>query len=77
VTLPEGNITLRKVLQRLARALKALRGRREWTQADLAKRARVSPGYIARLETGRHDPKLGTLHKLAKALGVPLTALLR
>jgi len=56
--------------------LKALRQEREWTQADLAKRAKVSPGYLARLETHRHDPKLSTLVKLAKALGVPVTELL-
>jgi len=61
----------------MAMRLKALRDARGWTQADVAKRARVSPGYIARLETCRHDPKLSTLLKLAKALGVPLTELLR
>jgi transcriptional regulator with XRE-family HTH domain len=33
-------------------------------------------GYIARLETGRHDPKGGTLMKIAKALGVKVGRLL-
>jgi transcriptional regulator with XRE-family HTH domain len=56
--------------------LKALRERRGLTQATLAKRAGVSPGYIARLETLRHDPKLSTLVKISKALGVPVTELL-
>jgi transcriptional regulator with XRE-family HTH domain len=56
--------------------LKALRNERGWTQPVLARRAGVSHGYIARLETGRHDPKLSTLAKLAKALGVPVTELL-
>jgi putative transcriptional regulator len=56
--------------------LKALRKERDMTQGDLAKRAGVSAGYIARLETHRHDPKLSTLVKLAKALGVPVTELL-
>ena len=67
---------MRKVLEALAMRLKALRQERKWTQTDLAKRAKVSPGYIARLETCRHDPKLSTLVKLAKALGVPVTELL-
>jgi transcriptional regulator with XRE-family HTH domain len=31
---------------------------------------------VARLEIGRHDPKLSTLKRLAKALGVPVTELL-
>lgn len=56
--------------------LKALRKARHWTQPKLAWEAGVSPGYIARLETGRHDPKLSTLIKLAKALGVPVAELL-
>lgn len=56
--------------------LKALRKERGWTQPVLAKRAGVSAGYLARLETSRHDPKLSTLLKLAKALGVSVTKLL-
>jgi transcriptional regulator with XRE-family HTH domain len=65
-----------RVLERLAVKLKALRKERGWTQPDLAKKAALSPGYIARLETGRHDPKLSTLVKLAKALGVSVMELL-
>jgi transcriptional regulator with XRE-family HTH domain len=56
--------------------LKALRKERGWTQPDLAKRAGVSAGYIARLETSRHDPKLSTLVKLARALKVSVAELL-
>ena len=66
---------MRKVLTWLAMTLKTLRDKRGWTQAALAKRARVSAGYIARLETHRHDPKLSTLVKLASALEVPVTDL--
>jgi transcriptional regulator with XRE-family HTH domain len=47
--------------------LKELRKERGWTQPVLARKAGVSAGYIARLET---------CVKLAKALGVPVTALL-
>jgi len=67
---------LRNVLQRLALEIKALRKERGWTQSALARKAGVSAGHIARLETMRHDPKLSTLVKLAKALGVPVTELL-
>jgi transcriptional regulator with XRE-family HTH domain len=57
--------------------IKEFRERRGLTQAMLAKRAGVSPGYIARLETLRHDPKLSTLVKIATALGVPMSELLK
>lgn len=32
--------------------------------------------YLARLEVGMHDPRVSTLRKLAKALGVPVADLL-
>jgi len=56
--------------------LKAIRERRELTQQELAHKARLSLGYVARLEIGRHEPTLTTLRRLAKALGVPVTELL-
>ena len=61
---------------RLAMRLRQLRKVKELTQEDLARKAGVTLGYIARLETGRHDPKLSTLRKLAKALGVSVAELL-
>lgn len=50
--------------------LKQLRAARDMSQADLADKSGVSREYIARLETGHHDPSLSTLVKLAKALKV-------
>ena len=67
---------MRKVLEGLAMRIKALRKERKWTQSDLAERAKVSAGYIARLETRRHDPKLSTLVKIAGAFKVPVGRLL-
>lgn len=57
--------------------IKELRKKRGWTQPVLAQKAGVSPGYLARLETLRHDPKLSTLVKIAKALGVSVLELLQ
>ena len=53
-----------------------LRGQR-MTQEKLAKRAKVSRGYLAAIEAGhRKNPSLAVLKRLAKALGVPVTELL-
>ncbi len=60
---------------KVAMRLKQLRHRRGLTQQALAEKARLSLGYVARLEIGRHDPKLSTLAKIAKALKVPVTEL--
>ena len=56
--------------------LKWLRTQRKMSQADLAAKADLSREYVARLETGHHDPPLSTLQRLAKALKVKVTKLL-
>lgn len=56
--------------------IKELRNQRGLTQEKLARRAGLSPGYLARLEIGMHDPQMSTLLKLAKALGVKVAQLL-
>ena len=38
--------------------LKRLKANQRLTQEALARRANVSLGYFARLETGRHDPQV-------------------
>jgi len=62
--------------RRMVMRIKRLRDERGLTQEQLAHKAQISLGYLGRLETGRHDPKLSTLLKIAKALGVPVTELL-
>ena len=47
------------------------------TQAELAKQAKVTQGYVSMIETGvSKNPLWPILKRLAKALGVPVTALL-
>lgn len=60
----------------LADRLKRLRKARGLTQQALAVKAGISLGYLSRLEVGTHDPRLTTLRKLARALGVKMTELL-
>lgn len=62
---------------RMAMKLKQLRKRRGLTQEKLAEKAGISRVYLARLETARQDPTLSTLEKLARALKVKITELLR
>jgi len=62
--------------KRFIMRLRQLRADRGLTQEALAKKAELSRVYVARLETGKQDPTLTTLTKLAKALRVKLTALL-
>lgn len=58
--------------------IKKLREQHGMSQRDLAERVNVSGAYIAMLETGkRNNPSLATLKRLAKALGVAVTELLK
>ena len=57
--------------------LTKLRDSKGMTQEQLAKRAKVSRGYLADLEAGhRANPSILVLRRLAKALNVPVTELL-
>jgi transcriptional regulator with XRE-family HTH domain len=57
--------------------LQHLRDEKGMTHRDLAAAAKVTPGYIARLEMGlRKNPSLDVLKRLACALRVPVTELL-
>jgi transcriptional regulator with XRE-family HTH domain len=58
--------------QTIPERLRSLRASRDWTRADLSHESRVSFSTIAALETGRHDPRLTTLEKLAHAFGFTL-----
>ena len=63
--------------RRLSAVLKELREARGIKQGDLAKRAGVTQGYIAQLESGlKKNPSLPVLHRLAKALKVKVGRLL-
>ncbi len=62
--------------ERIGMRVKAYRERRRLTQEALAERAAISRTYLARLETGKHDPTASILEKLAKALRVKVGRLL-
>jgi transcriptional regulator with XRE-family HTH domain len=55
--------------------LKQLREERHLTQTELARRAKVTTGFISLMESGQRDPSLTVLRRLAKALGVTVAEL--
>jgi transcriptional regulator with XRE-family HTH domain len=61
----------------MGRRLKALRVAKDMSRQELAVKADLSREYIRKLEAGLYDPTVGTLQRLARALGVPLTDLLK
>jgi transcriptional regulator with XRE-family HTH domain len=59
----------------MANRLRQLRDQRGLSQRALAEKAGISREYLARLETGRQDPTLSTLEKIARALKVTVGAI--
>ncbi|MGE5370714.1 MAG: helix-turn-helix domain-containing protein [Solirubrobacterales bacterium] len=53
-----------------------LRREKGWTQAALSKASGVSQTYISELETGKKQPTLPVLLRLAGALGVSILELI-
>ena len=64
-------------MDKLAGRIRAARRKRGWSQETLAKEAGISRGYLARLETGRQDPTVGTVEKIARALRIKLADLFK
>jgi transcriptional regulator with XRE-family HTH domain len=60
----------------LAKNIKAFRGRRNWSQADLAEKTGLSIVYLSDIERGNKWPYLDTLVKLAEALEIEVFELL-
>jgi len=51
--------------------LTRLRLAKQWSRAELARRARIAAGDVGKIESGRLRPYDSQLRKLARALGMP------
>jgi transcriptional regulator with XRE-family HTH domain len=60
----------------IGRSVRALRTARSLSLGDLARAAGLSRTILSRIESGGGNPSIETLWRIARALGVPLGALL-
>jgi transcriptional regulator with XRE-family HTH domain len=63
--------------KRVAARIAQLRDKRGMSQDTLAAKADINRVTLARLELGLHQPKLDTLDRIARVLGVSLVSLLK
>jgi transcriptional regulator with XRE-family HTH domain len=63
-------------LEVLGAAIRAERVTAGLSLRDLAERTKVSNAYLSQIERGLHEPSISVLSAIARALGVPLEALL-
>lgn len=57
--------------------VRKLRKQRGWMLVELSVEAGLGRVFLSNLENGKHEPKLGTIKKLAKAFGLTASQLLR
>lgn len=61
----------------IGQRVRASRERKNWRQEDLARESGLARANVARLESGRVVPKLPTLERVARALGLKTGDLLK
>ena len=52
--------------------LKVLRAERDWTQAELADRLRVSRQTVNAIEKGKYDPSLSLAFRISRVFSMPI-----
>jgi putative transcriptional regulator len=55
--------------------LRVLRAERDWSQAEVAARLRVSRQTVNAIETGKYDPSLPLAFGIAQLFGQPIEAI--
>ena len=66
-----------QISTKLGQNLKRIRTKKKMSQGDIARALEVHRAYISGIETGKRNPTLATIEKLAHALGVSASELLK
>lgn len=65
------------ISSKLGQNLKNIRTKKKMSQSDIARALEVHRAYISGIESGKRNPTLSTIKKLADALGVSADELLK
>jgi transcriptional regulator with XRE-family HTH domain len=63
--------------KKLAVNMKKIRARKGMSQGDICRALGVDRAYISTIESGKQNPTLATVEKIAQALGVSVNELLK
>ena len=66
-----------EISSKLGQNLKRIRTKKKMSQGDIARALEVHRAYISGIESGKRNPTLATIQKLAEALGVSADELLK
>ena len=68
---------MQEISEKMGENLKKIRAKKKLSQGALARLLEVGKGYISNIESGKKNPTLATIKKLADALGVSASELLK
>lgn len=71
------NVILEKTYDQIGQRIREIRMSRKISQIELATRCGVEPSNLNRIEHGKANPTVRTLHLIAVALGVGLAELVK
>lgn len=66
-----------KAVKKFAENMKKIREENGMSQGDIFRATKIDRAYICNLETGKQNPTLETIEKIAEALGVGNDQLLK
>ena len=66
-----------EISPKLGLNLKRIRTKKKMSQGDIARALDVHRAYVSGIETGKRNPTLATIEKLANALGISADELLK
>ena len=69
--------TMKEISPKLGLNLKRIRTKKKMSQGDIARAIEVHRAYVSGIENGKRNPTLATIEKLANALGVSASELLK
>ncbi|HEY4493035.1 MAG TPA: helix-turn-helix transcriptional regulator [Candidatus Paceibacterota bacterium] len=67
---------MRPISKQFGNNMKRIRLDKKMTQGDIVRKAKMDRGYVSSLESGKRNPTLANIGKIAKALGIPARDLL-
>ena len=62
--------------KKLGENIRRIRLEKDMTQGDLCRKLEVDRAYMSNIESGKKNPTLSTIERIAKALGVTINELL-
>lgn len=66
------NLMENKAVQKFGKNMKKIRVAKKMSQGDIYRATKIERAYISNLESGKQNPTLETISKIAKALRVEI-----